>query len=120
MPYDPGVVPMEVQRVRHHDPVERRQLQRSCEVHAVDLESHAGEALGQRTLLRAKGARIRLHRVDATARPQQIRERQRERPFAGAEIRPDAAGRDAVAEESNVIGMSHQTSLGARGDTVVE
>ena len=77
MPNDGHVIAMEVQGVRHDDPVERWQLERTCEVCPVDLQDDLGELLLHRTLLHSKRTRVRVHRMDLAAGPEELRERER-------------------------------------------
>jgi len=104
---DGHVISMEVHRVRHDDPVERRQLQRACEVRTLHVERDLGEPLLHRTLLDPKRARVRIHRMDVSPGPEELRERQRERSFAGAEIGPCASRDHAVPKKRDVVRVTH-------------
>src|SRR3972149_11004145 len=75
MPNDGHVIAMEVQGVRHDDPVERWQLERTCEVCPVDLQDDLGELLLHRTLLDPQRARVRVPRMDLAAGPEELPER---------------------------------------------
>ncbi len=86
---DRRLIADEMERVCHHDAVERRQIERPREVAAMERDRDGGERRPQRLRLRAQGAGIPIDRMDRRAVAEELREGERERTAPGADVRPD-------------------------------
>jgi hypothetical protein len=96
-----------MQRVRHQHAVERRQVEfaRKVGVHIVDQPLR--ELIPQRRALLVERTRVPVNAVDCRVLVKHIRQRQRERATARAEIRPHAACIHSHANQIDVISMIH-------------
>ncbi len=108
-PHQRALVAVEVQRIRHHDPIERRKVELFREVAAHVLDRDGREPFGHRFALHAQRSCVAFDRKDPTLGSEQIRERQRERALARPEVGPHPAGHNAVPEERDMVGMTHLT-----------
>jgi len=112
---DGELVALEVERVRHDDPIERRQLERQREVGDERRDADVRERVTQRPHLNLKGAAVPIHRVDRAGRTEEVGERERERSFTRPEVCPDLpAPEDALPDQPDVDAMIHGDKSGAR------
>ena len=109
---DSELVALEVERVRHDDPVERRQPERLREVGHERRDADARERLPERPYLDLHGAAVPVDRVDRAGRTEEVGEGEGERAFPGPEVGPDhPAPQDALPEQPDMVAVVHRVSL---------
>jgi hypothetical protein len=79
-----------VERVGHHDAIQRRQVEGLTEVAEDDAGRRLGEAMSSRVLLAGERRAVLVDREDQRRGTDQLGERAREGAVAGAEVGPDA------------------------------
>ncbi len=104
-----------VQRIGHHQAIERRQGQWASEVGRLRPDDHTGEA--PRHVGRAAGQRrpVAVNGVEGRPRPQQVGQGQRERAIARAQVGPEGGrigGWHARTQEGYVVAMVHIVTCG--------
>jgi hypothetical protein len=113
---DGQLVALEVERVRHDDPVERRQFERHPEVRDQRRDRDVREGFTEHPSLNPKGTAVPIDRVDGAARTEEVGKGERERSFTGPEVGPDLpAPEDSLLEQPDMVSMVHGTSLAHTG-----
>ena len=109
---DGELVALEVERVRHDDPIERRQLERHREVRDERRDGDVREGFTERPNLNLQSAAVPIDRVDRASRTEKVGKGERERSFSGPEVGPGLpAPKDSLPEQTDVVSMVHGTSL---------
>ena len=105
---DGELVALEVERVRHDDPIERWQLEGQREVGDERHDADVREDVMERPHLNPQGAAVPIDRVDRAGRTEEVGERERERSFTRPEVCPDlSAPQDALPDQPDVDAMIH-------------
>src|SRR5665811_1109669 len=115
---DGELVTLEVQRVRHHDPIALGQLERHCEVGNERRDADARELVTQGPHLNLEGAVVPIDRVDRAARTEKVGQGEGERSFTRPEFGPDLpAPQDALPDQPDMVAVVHSDQSGAREST---
>ena len=110
---DGELVALEVERVRHDDPIERRQLERHREVGDERRDADARERVTERPYLNLKGAAVPIDRVDRAGRTEEVGEGEGERSLARPEVGPDLPGaQHALLEQLDMVAVVHGDESG--------
>src|ERR1019366_9797001 len=112
---DGDLLAVEMERVRHDDSIERRQLERFREI--ADERHHADprERVTERPELNLKGAGIPIDRVDRAGQTEQVGEGQGKGSFPGPKIGPGRpAALHAIPEQPDMVAMVHGDKSGPR------
>ena len=113
---DRELVAAEVKRVRHHDPVERRQLERHREVGDERRDVGHRKRIAERPHLDLQGASVPVEGVDRAGRTEEVGEGEGERSFTRAEVGPGLpAPEDALPEQPDMVAVVHRVSLAHAG-----
>ena len=108
------LVALEMQRVRHHDPVERGQLERLREVGGKRRDGDIREGVSERPQLDPQGAAVPVDRVDRAGGTEKVGQGEGERSLARPEVGPGrATPADALPEQSDVVAVVHGEQSGA-------
>src|SRR5216683_1035536 len=112
---DRALVAEEVQRVGHDDPVEARQCERSSEISDEYVEPGRGKPHSHLRGQPAKHARVAVDCGYVRARSEKIRQRERERPFAGPKVGPRSTRvGDAITKQVDEVSLLHDRPRPAR------
>lgn len=105
---DGELVALEVERVRHDDPIERRQLELHREVGNERHDADVRERVTEGPHLCLEGTAVPIDRVDRAGRTEEVSEGEGERPFAGPEVGPDPpASEDTLPDQPDVVAVLH-------------
>ena len=111
MPQDRPLVILEMEGVRHHDPVERIEIECAGEIGSVVVDASAGKLPSHRFLVGPQSPGVPVDCVDLSAGAEEVGERERECAAARAEVGPCTARKDSIPEKPNVVRMVHDRPL---------
>lgn len=101
-PEDRPFVADKVKRVGHHHAIQVTEFQWTGEVGDNNVQPGGGKPPPHRLAQATQGARIAIDRRDVCRGAGEVRQRESEGPFAGAEVRPGPAPRrDPVTKEAD-------------------